>query len=255
MSISLKELNKNKGIAEELTKLISSGHGSHAFLFAGGSHDDRDEIGAAFSAALLERAEDYLEISKPDDRATIGTASISELQKKLMLTPFGSGYVVLIKDAELMTLEAQNKLLKTLEEPENATLILLSDRKEAMLPTVLSRCQIYILEEAERCYDRELEKIACELEDAMRTNKPYYVRKRILESFLEKKEDQRLKALELLEILSEKILDSVKQGNSQLISAADAVLTAAKYIRQGHNVAYTLKQMCLSSAGTEVNIW
>lgn len=255
MSTSLAELNRNKGVAGELEKLIASGRATHAFLFSGGSKEDRDEIGSAFASELLERKEDYLELSKPDDRASIGTAQVSELQKKLMLAPYGSKYVVLIKDAELMTAEAQNKLLKTLEEPDNAILILLSDRREAMLTTVQSRCQAYILEEASRDYDSELERAAEELAEAFLQGKAYYECKSILEPVLAKKDDQRMKASAFLDIFTEKLMDSIKQGNVELAGAAQAALAAAKYIRQGHNVAYTLKQMCLHNAGTEVNTW
>jgi DNA polymerase III delta' subunit len=54
----------------------------------------------------------------------------------------GRGKVFLIKQAELMTAQAQNSLLKTLEEPAGRTLlVLLTDQPEALLPTIRSRCQ------------------------------------------------------------------------------------------------------------------
>jgi DNA polymerase III subunit delta' len=53
------------------------------------------------------------------------------------------GKVFIIEEAELMTIEAQNALLKTLEEPASRTLIiLLTDQPNLLLPTIRSRCQM-----------------------------------------------------------------------------------------------------------------
>ena len=55
----------------------------------------------------------------------------------------GRGKVFVVEQAELMNPQAQNALLKTLEEPAGRTLIvLLTDQPLALLPTVRSRCQI-----------------------------------------------------------------------------------------------------------------
>jgi len=61
-------------------------------------------------------------------------------QKPMM----GRGKVFIIEQAELMTLAAQNAILKTLEEPEGRTIIiLLTDQPSSMLPTIRSRCQMF----------------------------------------------------------------------------------------------------------------
>jgi DNA polymerase-3 subunit delta' len=55
----------------------------------------------------------------------------------------GQGKVFVIEQAELMTAQAQNALLKTLEEPAGRTLIiLLTDQSDLLLPTIRSRCQL-----------------------------------------------------------------------------------------------------------------
>ena len=57
-----------------------------------------------------------------------------------------AGKAVVVESAENMTIEAQNALLKTIEElPENAQLILGAVSENSFLPTVLSRCQIITL--------------------------------------------------------------------------------------------------------------
>ncbi|MCK4781937.1 DNA polymerase III subunit delta' [Candidatus Parcubacteria bacterium] len=69
---------------------------------------------------------------------------IRELKKALSLHPHSARYKsVIIEDAEKMNQEAASALLKTLEEPRGSTvLILISRSSEALLPTIVSRCQI-----------------------------------------------------------------------------------------------------------------
>jgi len=75
---------------------------------------------------------------------TIKINSIREIRKSTALTAFGGGKkVIVIIDADSMKDEASNALLKTLEEPHAHTmLILTTSRPEALLPTILSRCQL-----------------------------------------------------------------------------------------------------------------
>src|SRR5262245_34902961 len=55
----------------------------------------------------------------------------------------GVGKVFVVEEADLMNASAQNTLLKTLEEPEGRTLIiLLTDQSDSLLPTIRSRCQL-----------------------------------------------------------------------------------------------------------------
>ena len=77
------------------------------------------------------------------DGTTIKIDQIRALQPQLVLRSFaGRGKVCLIDSAELMTHEAANALLKTLEEPTAGTLIILiSSRPEGLLATIRSRCQ------------------------------------------------------------------------------------------------------------------
>ncbi|MBI5022252.1 MAG: DNA polymerase III subunit delta' [Ignavibacteriales bacterium] len=69
--------------------------------------------------------------------------SVREIRREAALTMFGKGKkVFIIIDAEKMNDPAANALLKTLEEPHPDTmLILLSNVQDALLPTIVSRCQ------------------------------------------------------------------------------------------------------------------
>lgn len=67
---------------------------------------------------------------------------VRELTRFLSRSPLQAPrLVVVIEGAELMAEAAANALLKTLEEPGSATLILLSDQSDRLLTTILSRCQ------------------------------------------------------------------------------------------------------------------
>lgn len=78
---------------------------------------------------------------------SIGVSEIKILKQKLYLKPLrGTTKALVIQNAELLTIPAQNALLKVLEEPPNNTyIILLTERKEALLRTILSRCKMVTL--------------------------------------------------------------------------------------------------------------
>lgn len=73
---------------------------------------------------------------------SIGIEEIKLMQKKVFLKPIKSKTkAVVLDDAELLTTEAQNALLKILEEPPDNTLIVLAtNSKDNLLPTIISRC-------------------------------------------------------------------------------------------------------------------
>lgn len=78
------------------------------------------------------------------DRATIPVEDIREMINRTgRHTLSGGARVVMIQDADKMTAQAQNCLLKTLEEPpENTYFILVTDQPGNMLTTVISRCRL-----------------------------------------------------------------------------------------------------------------
>ena len=75
---------------------------------------------------------------------TIGIDLIHEFVRKTYLKPYLTAFKVgIIVSAEKMTLESQNALLKTLEEPpSNTFLILTTSRARKLIPTIISRCQV-----------------------------------------------------------------------------------------------------------------
>ena len=74
---------------------------------------------------------------------SIGVDDIREqLNDTIQIKPYSSAYkIYLVDEAEKMTVQAQNALLKTIEEPPSyAVIILMTTNEEAFLPTILSRC-------------------------------------------------------------------------------------------------------------------
>jgi DNA polymerase III subunit delta' len=74
----------------------------------------------------------------------IGIDEARQIRRQMSLSPYQAPYkITLIDQAERMTREAANALLKTLEEPSGqAVLILITANPQLLLPTIISRCQI-----------------------------------------------------------------------------------------------------------------
>ena len=87
---------------------------------------------------------DLLVIEKVKSKKSIGIEEVREIGKFLKILPIShSQKIVLIREANALTPEAQNSLLKNLEEPpEYARIILETESREKFLPTIISRCQI-----------------------------------------------------------------------------------------------------------------
>jgi DNA polymerase-3 subunit delta' len=79
--------------------------------------------------------------------ASIKIKQIREIISDVSKKPYENGYkVVIIDEADKMTQDAQDAFLKTLEEPPEATVfILLAQNSNSLLPTVLSRCQVFYM--------------------------------------------------------------------------------------------------------------
>lgn len=112
------------------------------------------------SCSQCSRIADHLHsdvrvVSVPSDRrgessgrpTVIGIDDIRDVLHTVSLNPFeGAKIVIIINGGELMSPEAANALLKTLEEPPpNVMFLVLTSDEEAVLPTIRSRCQVFSL--------------------------------------------------------------------------------------------------------------
>lgn len=92
-------------------------------------------------AVREDRHEDIHSIAPDDEGGVLSIEKLRELQAKFTLAPFRSiRRAAVIEDADRMTTEAQNSLLKLLEEPpRHGHLILLTSERQALLETIMSR--------------------------------------------------------------------------------------------------------------------
>lgn len=151
-------------LIKNLIKSVHNGTSSHAYIFEGAKGLFKHEAAQLFAAALTcrntsvspcgtcpaciqARAKtnpDIIYIEKPNDRKTIGIEPIRALNDDVAIRPFYSQKkVYIINEGDILTPEAQNAFLKTLEEPpEYAVFIIIVENSSVLLPTVLSRASL-----------------------------------------------------------------------------------------------------------------
>ena len=158
----------NEPLKKRIGGAIMRGTAAHAFLISGpegsGKMTLAKEMAAAFNCECRDDGAsalpchscntcrrifeggftDVKTLSKPKDKATIGVGEIRYFREDMFLSATESDYkIYIIDDAERMTPNAQNALLKVLEEPpNNVVIILLSASLDAILTTIKSRTQL-----------------------------------------------------------------------------------------------------------------
>lgn len=152
----------NDRIKEVLANSVKNNKISHSYLFVGTEGIGKKLIAKEFAKMILciDDNEKYCNKCKPciefdtnnnpdfkiiePDGASLKIEQIRELQSKVAEKPIISKRkVYIINDSDKMTKEAQNCLLKTLEEPpEYVTIILIGSNENKFLSTIKSRCMI-----------------------------------------------------------------------------------------------------------------
>lgn len=148
-----------------LARSIRNGRPSHAYLFTGPAQVGKTTVAQAVAQALVceNRAQGdgapcgvcrtcqrIVENRYPDvqfvsaAKNVIQIDQVRNLQTDAAISPLEGQYkVFIISEIERATLPAANALLKTLEEPaSHVVLLLTSNRRDQVLPTILSRCQV-----------------------------------------------------------------------------------------------------------------
>jgi DNA polymerase-3 subunit delta' len=135
---------------EELFQTAAKeGRLAHAYLLTGAPPAELESLGKGLAANLLdadlEGHPDFFVLRPKSKSRRVSIAQVRSLEHSLSRRPHKAPLkVALILEAERMCLppaEAANAFLKTLEEPpDHSLLILTSDRPEQLLPTVRSRC-------------------------------------------------------------------------------------------------------------------
>lgn len=154
------ELVGNEKIKELLTNTISNKNILHSYLFIGEEGIGKQEFAKEFAGMILCQGQDskpcgnckacieFKSNNNPDfmqiepEGNSIKIEKIRMMQSKIAEKPINSEKkVYIINDSETMTKEAQNCLLKTLEDPPPyITIILITANENAILNTIKSRC-------------------------------------------------------------------------------------------------------------------
>lgn len=126
-----------------LASEVKSGKISHAYLFSGSRGIGKTSIARIFAKALGVHADDIYEIDGASNRRI---EDIRDIREAVHTLPYHSKYKVYIMDeVHMLTGEAFNALLKTLEEPPEHVLFILATTEAHKLPdTVVSRCEHFI---------------------------------------------------------------------------------------------------------------
>lgn len=136
------EMLGQEQVTSVLEGSIAKGSISHAYLFSGSRGTGKTSLARIFSRAIGTDARDLYEIDAASNR---GVDDIRTLREEVHTLPFNSKYkVYLIDEAHMLTKEAWNALLKTLEEPPKHVVFILATTEHEKVPeTILSRCQVF----------------------------------------------------------------------------------------------------------------
>lgn len=150
----------NNNIKELLSNTVKSNNILHSYMFVGTDGIGKSLFAKEFSKMILclsdnkpcnncsscikfntDNHPDFMIIDSEDNKS-IKIGQIRFLQEQIAEKPIiSSRKVYIINNSDLMTVEAQNCLLKTLEEPpEYATIILVLSNENKLLNTIKSRC-------------------------------------------------------------------------------------------------------------------
>jgi len=134
---------------------IKTGRISHAYLFAGSRGTGKTSVARIFASEIGASGNDIYEIDAASNR---GIDDVRELREGVNVLPFESPYKVYIVDeAHMLTKEAFNALLKTLEEPPKHVIFILATTETEKLPeTIVSRCQTFSFKRPNRETLREM---------------------------------------------------------------------------------------------------
>ena len=161
---AFKDIIGQEQLKEHLQNAISMNKVSHAYIINGERSSGKEFVAKIFAMtlqcekqgtepcgechsckqAMSQNHPDIIFVSheKPN---TIGVEDIrNQINNDIMIKPYsGPRKIYIMNEGEKMTVQAQNALLKTLEEPpEYAVILILTANVDAFLPTILSRCVV-----------------------------------------------------------------------------------------------------------------
>jgi len=137
-----KEVLGQDHIVKVLESSIKNGNIAHAYIFAGSRGTGKTSIARVFAKEIGTTPNDISEI---DAASNTGVDDIRALNESVSTLPFESKYKVYILDeAHMLSKQAWNALLKTIEEPPKHVIFILATTEANKIPeTIISRCQTF----------------------------------------------------------------------------------------------------------------
>lgn len=273
--MGLQDYQKYGSAASHLQRAVLQNMVSHAYLIEGDHTMDKMGFALVFAQAVLcpekkgegcgscltcrriqHQSYEDLYICEPTESAgsrsrvqSVRDAQIEELQNQLKTRPSeGERNIAVISGADSMTVRAQTRLLKTLEEPYPGTVImLLSENAEMLLPTIRSRCVHVRLMDAFESAGREAEPgAASDVLSMIREGKYFFDIKERLDQEIKTRTD----AYAFLDAM-EKVLEGLIRRGCDFLSvrqqaeAVSAVEKTRRAIQQNASYKYAVRHFVI----------
>ena len=134
-------------IIQGFFRRVDNGTLSHAHLIIGPNGIGKSILARIFALRILNKDKDidYVDIvNYRPSKASMGVDEVREIIEEVSKRPYeGDKKVIIIHEGSKLTIQAQNALLKTIEEPpQGVYIILLAESLETLLETIKSRCNI-----------------------------------------------------------------------------------------------------------------
>jgi DNA polymerase-3 subunit gamma/tau len=141
-------------IVTVLSSALQKGQVGHAYLFAGTRGTGKTSVARIFAKSLGIGEQDTYELDAASNR---GIDDVRALRDAVHVMPFGSPYkIYIIDEVHMLTKEAFNALLKTLEEPPAHVIFILATTELEKLPeTIISRCEVHTFKTPTRALLRD----------------------------------------------------------------------------------------------------
>lgn len=263
---------KNSKLVRRLERAVADKRVSHAYIFEGPLNVDKTVFAKGFVKGVLcpdgrgencgkcdicskidhDNHEDITFVEK--DGLSVRDSVVESVQDKLNVKPLGDLNVVIIKDCDTMTDRAQNRLLKTLEEPPgHSLLILLSENMENLAQTILSRCVKFRIDgdDLESGSD-EADRI---VSMCLRGEPFYRICKELKNAF--KDRDKALNLLDYMELSCRNLVNHRNKATyytfDEVYDFIHAIEDTRQQIGRGMSPAYSLKKLVLQGTNRNIN--